>query len=173
MTHMLAKVWKCPDCGSTRWDQNGARALDEAREVGFAQGVEAERLRSLGALPRFPATVAGGNALMKWKRAHPEAPTLADRLKSPTLRAEVAKARAEVERLTREHDEARRQGEEAALRASAAERVAEAAQKLMGDRIIDLELPGGAVARSATRCLCGCDPDAEALLTALADWRKA
>jgi len=34
-------AWKCPDCGSTRWDRNGARALDEAREVGFAQGVEA------------------------------------------------------------------------------------------------------------------------------------
>jgi len=34
-------AWKCPDCGSTRWDRNGARALDEAREVGFAQGIEA------------------------------------------------------------------------------------------------------------------------------------
>jgi hypothetical protein len=34
------KAWKCPDCGSTRWDRNGARALDEAREIGLTQGIE-------------------------------------------------------------------------------------------------------------------------------------
>lgn len=31
---------KCPDCGSLRFNAGGAAALDEAREVGFRQGVE-------------------------------------------------------------------------------------------------------------------------------------
>lgn len=31
---------KCPDCGSLRFNAGGAAALDEAREVGFAQGAE-------------------------------------------------------------------------------------------------------------------------------------
>ena len=86
---------KCPDCGSLRFGRGGAAALDEARVIGFWQGVEAARLR-----PRFPATAEGGKALVEWKHAHPDAAgpaTLADRLKSPTLRAEIARARERLE----------------------------------------------------------------------------
>jgi hypothetical protein len=33
-------IRRCPDCGSVRFNRDGARALDEARSEGFRQGVE-------------------------------------------------------------------------------------------------------------------------------------
>ncbi len=96
---------KCPDCGSLRFDQGGAAALDEAREVGFGQGVEAAvkicngraSAHDVGSEAQREAWKCASSILAASIRPSPTPPTLAERRTSPTPRAEVAKARERME----------------------------------------------------------------------------